>query len=525
MAGPGGTVTKYSKIWLSDFFHSFPHFNLSIESVNSTFDPTNSDYQQATVTWGGLPVALCALLWIVFIFYFIHKCCKSTPKQRGETGYHCSLFWAGILVLTAFGLLGYGFYQNEEAHRGVQDCRRSVRDINSTIASATQRIELLDGIASNVSTHISENLERVLMEVDNMTVRTRMGEIVSKIRTDANKVRGDIDGIHMGYSEINDALQTSADLEYFRWMTNILVFCVYIFILLMAFIGLITKKKCVLVIAVVLMAMCSIFIWGATGLYLAVSIALGDFCQDPDAYFLSLASTGSLSQGSLRAYIICDDTTQPYQNSIQDAMNSVSKAFTELNETIKLAKPFNIHGLDAPVAEMRSSLNFATGNLSTLLTNVGSCVELHQDYVQAVDDACVETLTATAFLTLMSCLIGLVCTLVIFTLPCTWSHFFKGGYEKVDMASQATHVFDLAHPPPEYGSMNPRNPQPWSERGPLQRSDAQGIRSNEPIVHVAHAHYPPRDDSPPPAYHPGGYIKQYAESGPSPGNVRSSTGN
>lgn len=34
----------YERIWLADFFHNFPHINLTFQKTNSTFDPENKSY-------------------------------------------------------------------------------------------------------------------------------------------------------------------------------------------------------------------------------------------------------------------------------------------------------------------------------------------------------------------------------------------------------------------------------------------------------------------------------------------------
>jgi len=506
MDGIGGTdVEKYSKIWLSDFFHSFPHINLSLVPVNSSFNPQTDDYQQCLYVWAGVPGVACVLLLFAFLIYFVIRCCQGQRKTKVSTS-SCSSFWSGVFILTALGLIGFGFYQNEEAHRGFQDCKRSVVDMNLTITTATARVHLLDDLAQFIAGTISDELKEILDEkVENDTLLKKMEEKISRIQTDAETVRTDIDGVKVTdeLKNLNDAIVYATDVEYFRWIGQIFLYCIYIIILLMAFIGLLMKSKPVLVLSTCLAVLCSLFIWAATGVYLSTSIALADLCQDPDFYFLTQANASNLNEEAIKAYIICDDTTQPFQNSINNAMDSVSQANKDLNDTVKLAKPFNLTELDSPVAQMRNSLTYANGNLSTLLSDVGSCSKLHADYVDAVDSACQDTLTATAFLTLMSCLIAVVCTFIIFVLACSWRHFAN-----LQLRNRLTYLpVDDTDPflprPPQYenhyGTMGHSSLGPWSERGTLQHR--HDIRNSSDETVLIRGHHPPipRDESPPPA--------------------------
>lgn len=45
----GDTSIQYHKIWLADFFHGFPHLDLSFETINSTFDPESVKYREVFI--------------------------------------------------------------------------------------------------------------------------------------------------------------------------------------------------------------------------------------------------------------------------------------------------------------------------------------------------------------------------------------------------------------------------------------------------------------------------------------------
>jgi hypothetical protein len=514
---------KYTKIWLSEFFHSFPHYNFEFNTINSSFNPDSDDYRESAGVCALLPVAICVILWLVFIIYFIVRCCESQTKATPRPS-SCTCFWTGLFILVGLGLLGFGFYQNEEAHRDVNDCIRYANDANFTVSTATERVSSLESISKQVSTKLCDDLETALRPL-NATLQAKAQKWINHTRIEANSVQGYVEKINIKDSEgsLEDGIKLSESVEYFRWMINILVFCLYIFLLLMAFIGLLLKSRNVLIIAATIAVICSIFIWATTGIYIATSMVLGDFCINPDSYALSLVN-GNANEDAFKAYILCTDPTQPYQAIIQDAINSVSLASKDLNEVVKLAAPYSLPGLNASVTEMEKNLDYATGNLSTLLTNVGICTSLHHDYVQALNAACIETSSATAFLALISCLVAITCTFIVFMLSCVWRQFAlqratqRATYIPVD----DTDPF-LPRPPqydPDYGTMSSSTPRPWSERGTLQHGSTNP--EDQSPLNPSAVNLPP-DESPPPAYYPGKFMRQYADSTSAAGGARSYT--
>lgn len=58
----GATSIQYQKIWLADFFHGFPHLDLSFEAINSTFDPESVKYREVFIE-----LFLCALMNIIMV--------------------------------------------------------------------------------------------------------------------------------------------------------------------------------------------------------------------------------------------------------------------------------------------------------------------------------------------------------------------------------------------------------------------------------------------------------------------------
>ncbi|CAG5118056.1 unnamed protein product [Candidula unifasciata] len=513
----------YEKLWVSEFFHDFPHVDFTFKIVNSTFDPNSDVYRQSLLFWALVPVAICFLLWLVFLIYFIFRCCQGNRKSKGRPsvcqGLADRTSYFHWLVSIVLGLVGFGFYENENAHHGIEDVKDSRDDVNDVLQSASNRIDTLKILADDVLSVLSGSLETAANNITNASVRALAVRLISDIRQKTYDARGYLDKVRVEEAR-DSSLDTIFDYEYFRWMITIVIFCLYIFILLLSLVGLLLRSKGTLITSAAVAVVCSLFIWLATGVYTGLSVAAGDLCMDPDTYFIRIAH-GSTAEVAVTAYIRCTDPNQPYKQIIDNATAAVTQAGVSLNETVRLARPYNISGLDKPVADVNSDLLYARGNLSDLMATVGTCETLHHYYISGVESACTDTISATALLAVVCCLVATLCTVIIFCISCLWRQ-----YAKKRLQSEYINVDDkdpfLPRPPPyetDYGTMGQSGPQPWTGRVSLQHPNGSSS-SDDQVMTLIYQHPYPADDSPPPAYHPGKFVQRYAESGPTPSSAR-----
>ena len=81
------------------------------------------------------------------------------------------------------------------------------------------QVHLLDDLAQFIAGTISDELKEILDEkVENDTLLKKMEEKISRIQTDAETVRTDIDGVKVTdeLKNLNDAIVYATDVEYFR---------------------------------------------------------------------------------------------------------------------------------------------------------------------------------------------------------------------------------------------------------------------------------------------------------------------
>ncbi|KAI8796821.1 protein tweety 2 [Biomphalaria glabrata] len=496
--------SSYSVEWLSTFFHGFPHVDLSFNKFNNVaFQPDNKVYRQMILFWALVPVAACCFLCLLFLFYFIIRCCCCRSERQKRRPSICARVTSGLLIFLGAGLIGFGLYENENIQHGIDTARNAAIDASNIVTSALFRITVLGQIANDVQ-NVSTELENAVKKIGDQNV-TEVGiELIDQIRYDSIVAQNICNAIIVDdhQKEIKYATDLTNEIEYYRWVITIVIYSVYLFICFLTTVGLLLKSRATLIVSAVVSVICSILLWVSAGAYLGSSVALGDLCVDPDSYALSLVDPPN--KWIATAYLKCSDSSQPYQKQIVEAQTTLIKASSIVDDVQKLAEPFHIEDIDAPLARMKDDLNYATGNLSTLLNTVGMCTNLHQLYITGLEAVCNDTINSTALLALVCCVLGVIFTIIIFAISCIW----RGYIHK--RRTDYTHADDtdpfLPRPPPyesDYGAISQSSPRPWSERGSLQHS-ASASGFDDQYLMTTNPHTFP-DESPPPAYYPGGY--------------------
>ncbi|KAK7464595.1 hypothetical protein BaRGS_00037834 [Batillaria attramentaria] len=466
---------EYHKIWMADFFHKFPHIDLSFEKTNSTFNPESRTYREALGFWAGLPVVWCVLLWLAFLIFFCLRCCRKSERKQAKTA--CSRICAGLFLFMGCGALGVAFYGNESVHTGVDSFVDAVKSTNATVENSLGVLDVLDSIATNIKTKDVPSLLQAVDTIANVTARTKIRDSIAPIETNLDEAKNDIISVRKNATQVDTehVVHYTQMVEYYRAATLSVIFM--------------------------------LFIWLATGVYLALSVAGGDLCVDPDSFVVSRVQ-GTIEKKILLDYIDCSGkTTQPHLlEDIIDAQQSVSQAITALNATVNISAPFSNKKLAGRLGELRQDLKSAFGNLSALASLVGNCDTIHGE-------------TGVGLLVLVTALLGLCSTLVVLCSSLAWPymgrrrHRRRADYTPVD----DTDPF-LPNPPPyeqDYGSMRRANVA--NAAGDTQPVDYPRLNQDRRLMNDL-----PLGESPPPAYQAGNYMQQYYNLAPRPSSIQQS---
>ncbi|XP_041364957.1 protein tweety homolog 1-B-like [Gigantopelta aegis] len=505
---------QYSRIWLADFFHSFPHIDLAFsERTNVTFDPLSLEYKESLGFWIAVPILWCILSLLLFLVYFIIMCCRRKPRKRKNTA--CQKVFICFLIILGIGAIGAGFYGNEKMDDGVNKMISSFKKTDHTIADSLRTIDMLDQLADDISKNGSQMLQKVLDFVPNVTFQNALREQIENIKVDSKQFTVDVSTIRIDTENFSlDNVKNNIKIfELYRWLATLLLYVIFVFIFVLYFIGVIKSSKCCLIFPTICSMVCLLLVWTATGCFLGFSVALGDLCVDPDAYVEKVVTENSeLKKDILDDYLKCTDFRKPFSSNIQDAHLAVTRVTQALNKTVTLCLQYNVANKAAgPVHFIDNELTYVGSNL-TALNDISSCKYLHDNYIDAVNGICHTSFIGLAFMVVMSGVIGLTVTFMIAFASRTWPYLSKRrGYYPVD----DTDPF-LPRPPPYngYGSMSQPQPEPQAER-PITSGSEQSI-SQLPL---------PVDESPPPAYRPGQFtsMQEYNNLAPRPSSLHRSS--
>lgn len=508
------TSKVYDRIWLSGYFHGFPHIDFDFKNVNSTFDPENADYREALAVLVLFPAAISLVLWLIYLVYFVVRCLqKERTHYRHKNGAAgCFTVFLFLLVLFIDCLIGFGFYTNERTHDGVYGVRLALTNINTTITTARLDLTNLENIADQIQGSLSATLEASAEGIPDPAVKKKVIDMIEQMSQQAVTAKLDLKDV----GELNSCQNYLTDFhdnvekyEEYRWIGTICVFVIYGGLFGGILIGLLKRMKGLLVASAGFGVFLALIFWAFLGTYLGSSVGLGDFCVDPTAYFVK-ELTGSETAGELLTYMKCADPSQPYQKTITDAQNALTLASNQLDAIAQYTRPYKLPGFEETIQIVEDNIIQAQGNLSSILTNVGTCTILHNFYIDGVNSACKDTLQSVALLLLVTGLLALLSALTVFFISCLWRTYGKRRTSQY-MEADDTDPF-LPRPPPyesDYGSIARASPAAWSDRGPL-RAQHPSV-NEEQVMFLRHQQMPGRDDSPPPAYHSGQFSSQYLE--------------
>ncbi|GFN86287.1 protein tweety homolog [Plakobranchus ocellatus] len=520
------TQKVYGKIWLTDFFHAFPHINFHFKSVNSTFNPESNDYLQSLGFLFAVPVAICLILWLVYLTFFACRSCQkpnSRPRQKSQSS--CVIGFLFVLVIVGICILGLGFYNNERAHSGVDGVGGAAVNMNTTINAARIGITNLDDISDKVVNVWAGSLEDSVQSIPDSEIKRELLTMIEQMAQQAAEAKTTlvaVDKLDASQDYLTDFHDVVENVEYYRWIGTIAVLTIYSVLYVSILVGQIKHWRTLLIVNAVFAVFLTLLFWAVLGTYLGSSVGLGDFCKNPDAYFVKKLTKAEMSD-KLLVYMQCPDPSKPYQEIIAKAQADIVQASSLLETISQHVKPFHLKRFEATAKVVQDNLQMALANLSTIQSNVGTCTTLHNYYVDGINSACVHSIKSFAVLLIVTASLALITAILVFIISCVWRQYRKETSVEY-LREDDTDPF-LPRPPPydrDYGTISRAGPRAWSERSsrasPRAWSERGGLRAQHPSVNeetvmiLRHPHpTAPREDSPPPAYHSGQFSTHHLE--------------
>ncbi|XP_076286519.1 tweety isoform X4 [Lasioglossum baleicum] len=433
MAGGQQLPEQYTVPLLARVFHSLPHLNVSLHSVNNTFNPHSEIYLESLGILGSIPAAWLILTLLVLLVYLVTRCCDRKPRPRRSIT--LLKFSLAILALLCSGAVAVGLYGNDDVHNGLVQLVAAAKNVDGIIMGVRNQTDTIeatlkkkiepelislgdefDGPASNRTM-----LNLLLIALDNMKQNTSIA--VNR----SYEIRKPLSGISLA-----GAIGIGEKIEQFRWPITMTVLSALLVLCVVLVVGVARHSRCILITFSVFGLFAVIVSWLMASLYLATSVALGDLCVSPDGY-LTRAVPSTLASGVLSYYTHCENTrSNPFTQRLQDGQRTVKDMIQNLNQITMLAlQLFKDQKVQPKLSSLETHVNTADRLISGLATLL-DCKPLHKQYVHAAKSLCHLGLYGLTFMLLASLAAGLFFTVLVWVDSHTWIYIRKRDYHQVD---------------------------------------------------------------------------------------------
>ncbi|TRY89939.1 hypothetical protein DNTS_032921 [Danionella cerebrum] len=374
----------YIAPWWTYWLHNFPHLNFNLQTVDNTFKPEDAGYQQSLIFLAcvcALGLGLSLLLLSAYITCLC--CCRKEEEEEVKRPDTCCVTWVAVITgLIICSAVGVGFYGNSETNDGVYQLTYSIYNANHT----------LGGIGSMVG--LKEHLER-LDEIfsprgDYTQTLHFMQQMADNIIQQLTAMP-DTRKVQVNLAAIADRI---AFVEYYRWLTYLLLLILDLVICLIACLGLAKQSR-----------------WLLAG--------ISDFCVSPDKFIVN-RTKNSLSADISHYYLFCSQTLP---NPFQQSLTIFQRSLTTMQIQVQGLLQFSVAVF--PTAEkdllgIQRLLNSSEFNLHQL-TALLDCRSLHKDYLEALLGMCYDGVEGLLYLCLFSLLAGCAFCALLCAVPRAWT--------------------------------------------------------------------------------------------------------
>uniref|UniRef100_A0A3Q3WQ09 Protein tweety homolog n=1 Tax=Mola mola TaxID=94237 RepID=A0A3Q3WQ09_MOLML len=406
------TRLDYVAPWWTYWLHNFPHFDFLFQSVDGTFRPEESSYQQSLLCLacvGAIGLGLSLLVLVAYLLCLCCCCCKDIDEdtKRPET---CCVTWVAVITgLLMCSAVGVGFYGNSETNDGVYQLTYSLYSANHTLDGISNQVA---GSMGNVETGLKQHLER-LDEI--FATRPDYLQTLHFTQLMVNNVIRELTALP-DVTKANVDLAAIADqtafVEYYRWLTYLLLLILDLVICLAMCLGMAKQPRWLLITP-----------FGSACLldYSALPFSLqgtSDFCVSPDKYIVN-QTKDFLSADVAHYYLFCSPgLPNPFQQSLTICQRSLTTMQIQIQGLLQLSVPF------FPSAErdllgiqrLLNSTEFSVHQLTALL----DCRGLHKDYLDALMGVCYDGVEGLLYLSLFSLLAACALSVMLCVILRLW---------------------------------------------------------------------------------------------------------
>uniref|UniRef100_A0A8C7FKR1 Protein tweety homolog n=1 Tax=Oncorhynchus kisutch TaxID=8019 RepID=A0A8C7FKR1_ONCKI len=368
----------YIAPWWTYWLHNFPHVNLNFQPIDNTFTPQDQNYQQSLIFLGCVAAAGLGLnLLCLAIYLSCLCCCRKDEDEESKRPNSCCVTWSAVVAgLISCAAVGVGFYGNSETNDGVYQLTYSLYNANHTLGG-------VDNLVTNTMGSMESGLKQHLARLDEIFA-TR-GDYVQTLRfmqQMADNVIKQLLGLpdwDTAKVDLAAVADQTAYIEYYRWLTYLLLLILDLVICLAACLGLAKQSHIV------------------------------------------------------HYYLYCSQTLpNPFQQSLTIFQRSLTTMQIQIQGLLQFAVPL------FPTAErdllgIQHLLNSSEASLHQL-TALLDCRGLNKDYLDALIGVCYDGVEGLLYLCLFSILAICAFCAMLCAIPRAWTHIAsrERDYDDID---------------------------------------------------------------------------------------------
>nr|XP_060620233.1 protein tweety homolog 2 isoform X1 [Anolis sagrei ordinatus] len=427
---PAAARADYLAPWWATWLHGLPHLSLSLQPVPSAFRPRDADYQQSLLFLALLGAVFLGLNLIFLGIYLICLCCcKKEEETETKRPNSCCITWTAVIAgLICCAAVGIGFYGNSETNDGVYQLIYALDNANHTLSG-------IDSLVSGTTTKMKIALEQHLARLNEIfATRGDYVQTLKFLQQMADNIVLQLSGLPVWGDMTVDLSQVASEVsyvEYYRWLSYLLLFILNLVICLIACLGLAKHSKCLLIMILCCGLFTLILSWASFAVDVSAAVGTSDFCVAPDKFIVNMTKS-DLSAEIVQYYLYCTQSlTNPFQQALTIYQRSLTTMQIQIQGLMQFAVPL------FPTAEkdllgIQQLLNYSETSLHQL-TAMLDCRGLHKDYLDALIGICYDGVEGLLYLILFSILAAVSFTTVICATPRAWQHLASRDREYDDI--------------------------------------------------------------------------------------------
>ncbi|XP_029069106.1 protein tweety homolog 2 isoform X1 [Monodon monoceros] len=397
----------------------------------------------------GLVAAVGLGLNLVFLAAYLVCVCCSLQSSAVQTKHRhpCCITWTAVAAgLVCCAAVGVGFYGNSEANDGVYQLIYSLDNANHTFSG-------IDVLVSGTTQKMKVDLEQHLARLSEIfATRGDYLQTLKFMQQMAGNIIVQLAGVPVWTEvtkELTELVNQTGYVEYYRWLSYLLLFVLDLVLCLLACLGLAKSSRCLLASVLCCGVVALLLSWTSLAADTAVAVGTGDFCAAPDAFILNITE-GQLRTEVTRYYLYCSQSaSSPFQQALTVFQRSLTTMHIQVTGLLQFAVPL-FPTAEKDLLRIQLLLNSSESSLHQLMA-VLDCRGLHKDYLDALTGICYDGLEGLLYLGLFSLLAALAFSTMICMGPGAWKHFATRNrdYDDIDddpFNPQARRI--AAHNPP-----------------------------------------------------------------------------